>query len=123
MVTGVTSGISQDISMDIDEIDELLDAIKKKEAKNTTKELENLLIEYILARMHGDSTGEQAISDQISSLLNKYSGDMEKANELMQKLKTVANDPTKQTKDELGYLESLIGILKQDVKSGEMDGF
>lgn len=122
MVTDITS-ISQNIRIDIDEIDELLDAAKKKEATNTTKELENLLIEYILAKMKGDSSGADAISGQISSLLKKYSGDMEKANALVDKLKTVANDPSQQTAAELDYLQSLIPALKQDAASGEMNGF
>ena len=122
MITAIPS-VSQDISMEISEIEELLDAAKKKDAKNTTKELEALLIEYILAKMKGDSTGASAISDQISALIGKYSGDIEKANALVDKLKTIADDPNEQTAAESSYLQSLIAALKQDAISGEMDGF
>jgi hypothetical protein len=122
MVTAITS-ISQNISMDINEIDGLLDIAKKKESKDTTKQLESLLIDYILANMKGDTAGTQGIKDQISSLLSKYSGDIEKANDLMNKLKAVANDPTQQTQSELDYLNGLITTLKHDAISGQMDGF
>lgn len=122
MITGVTS-VSQAIIQDIDEIDQLLDATKKKESKNTTKQLDSLLIDYILAKMKGDTSGAQSISNQISSLLKKYGDDMQKANSLVDKLKAVANDPSQQTPSELSYLQDLIASLKQDASTGEMDGF
>ena len=122
MIVDIRS-VSSNINADIDKIDSLIGEAKENDSENTMAELNNLLIEYILAAMSGDSAGAKAFLDQISSLLNKFSSDMKKADGLVDKLKTVANDPSKHTATELSYLQGLIEVLKKDAISGEMDGF
>jgi phosphoenolpyruvate carboxylase len=122
MVTGINS-ISQNIVQDIDLIDALLDQARKKDGVKTVEQVENLLKEYILAQMKGDTKGSQTLSDQISSVINQFSSDIEKSHELENKLKEIATDPSEQTPAELAYLQSLIASLKQDAATGQMDGF
>ncbi len=123
MVTGITS-ISQNIHTDIAEIDNLLDATKKKDAANTIEKLKELLIEYIEANMRGaDAADKKAIVDQIAGVLDKFGHDMDKANKLVETLKAVDSDPKEQTAAELNHLQDLIESLKKDVLSGEMNGF
>lgn len=115
-----TNSISQQINAYVDQADELIDALKKEDAKATTKQVFELLIEYILANIKSDSEGAASIKDKLDSLIKQYSTDIENANNLETSLNAVKNDPKDQTASEVSYLQNLIAVLTQDVKSGNM---
>ncbi len=115
--------MSQKVTTDIQEILGLIDVIKEKEFLRIKNELAALLIEYILSNIKdNNSSRSREILDQISTLLKKYSDDMEKASALTSKLKIVENDPKEQTSDQSDYLDSLVAIIKSDAVTGKMDG-
>ncbi|MBI5272655.1 MAG: hypothetical protein HY861_01570 [Chlamydiia bacterium] len=115
-----SSAIAAQISAEVQEIDELIDALKKGDANTTTKKLSDLLIEYILAKMSGNLKEAQDIQSQISSLITTYGNDIKNADALEAKLQSIENTPSDQTASELEYLQNLAATLKEDVATGNM---
>ncbi len=118
MVTSINAiSDSSGYNADIEKAEELLDSLKKQDAKMTTQELISLLIEYILSKMSGDTEGTKGIQDKINSLMASYSNDIKNASDITEKLKSMENNPTA---NGLEYLQNLIHALEQDMKSGDM---
>ncbi len=118
--SNVQNSISDQIGIAVDQIGDLLDAIKKALAKNTTKETSILLIEYILANMSGDKEGAKSIGDQIGTVMKSYSDNLQKADTLEGQVTALKNDPGAQTTNILNYLDNLIDTLQKDVASGDL---
>lgn len=97
--------------------------LKKEDADTKIKELKDLLIEYILANMAHNKEQMKEIESQVSSLIQKYSKDMENADELVKKLSEIEHDPKLQTATELIRLHALLAQLNKDVKSWSVGDF
>ncbi|MBU6383718.1 MAG: hypothetical protein KGQ49_00550 [Verrucomicrobia bacterium] len=105
--------------MEIQEALSLIDDVKKKAAKTTLKQLNTLLIEYILANIAHNTAEMKEIAGQISKTLQTYEQDNAKANELVAKLKAMKRHPGLYLQD-LPYLQDLVHTLRQDLSSGNM---
>lgn len=119
-MVSATNSISQQISAYVDQADELIDALKKEDGKATSKQVLDLLIEYIIANMENDAQEAENVKDQLDSVIKKYGTDIEHANNLEASVDAVKNDPQVQTTSELSSLERLIKGLQLDLQSGNM---
>ncbi len=126
MVTNVTPNsyitqnadiLASEFGVALAQAEELIDDLKKQDAKTTTQQLESLLIEYIIAQMSGDEDGAKAVAGQIAAAVHSYGTDIQNANALKEKVKSMAGNPTA---DGLAYLQNLIKTLEQDLSSGDM---
>lgn len=115
------NSISQQINGYVDQADELIDALKKEDAKTTSKQVFDLLIEYILANIESDSQDAESIKGKLDAVIKKYSTDIENANNLETSLNAAKNNPEDQTASEVSYLQNLISVLTGDLKSGNMN--
>lgn len=115
-----STSISQQINTDINEISNLLDALKKEDGKSTEKDVKDLLIQYILATIAHDTAEAKEAEDKISSEIQKYGNDMKKVNGLKAEVQSVKGNPNDQTAAELAQLQSLISVVKQDLSTGNM---
>lgn len=112
---GADSTVSQQIIRDAADIDMLIEVAKKQDSKNTTHEILDLLIEYIISKT-GDSSknaGED-IAKQISEVLQNYRDEVGKANTLHSQVDAIANDPKQQTESNLQKLEKILASLQND---------
>lgn len=115
------SGISNQIANLIGQIDGALGLLKKQDAKNTEHELISLLIQYILAQIANDTKKAKEIAGKITSLIQSYGHDMQKADHLMSEVNAVLKDPKDQTQQELSYLQGLLSLIQKDLPSGNMN--
>jgi hypothetical protein len=112
--------ISQEVNANIQEALALIGVVEQQNKKTTIKQLENLLIEYILANMRGDSGEARAIQGQIDQVIQTYERNLQQGNELVAKLKAMETNPGVNPSADLAYLQSLIAALKEDAASGDM---
>jgi hypothetical protein len=112
--------INQEIDLDIQKALQLIDDAKKQNSKTTVNQLNDLLIEYILANMKGDSIEAKAIQDQISQLMQTYEKNLQQADDLVSKLNKMEKNPGINLSNDLAYLQNLIAALKTDVASGNI---
>jgi endonuclease III len=124
MITAISSDLSSSVSpqiidQQVQTIDSLVEVLKQEDSESTSKKTSDLLIEYILANMSGDSARAQEILDQISALIKNYSGDMQNADGLKEKLQLIENTPGDLTVDELEKLQALAGVLQKAAASGD----
>ena len=123
----VTSSIEQQISSYVDQVDELLDALRKQDADRTAKQLNELIIEYIEKNIENDIEAAKGEShqandggDQINAVRNKYTSDIQNSIRLEDSLKAIKKNPAQATLKEEAYLQSVIAALKEDLKRGDM---
>lgn len=120
------SSISVNIQNVANQIEEYLADLKKQDASKTTKELEQELIEYILAQIaastgNGDDSGKtQEIAGQINNTIQSYTSDIQKCDNLSSQVKEIANDPTNQTQNSLSALTAILALLQNDLKTGDL---
>lgn len=111
MVTGISS-ISSQVNMEIQGIEEMIDAIKKKEGKDTSKQVDDLLIEYIIANMMQDLEEMQGIQNQISTTINSYGNTIQNLNEVKSGVEAMKNNPSDQTESVATLLQNILEKLK-----------
>lgn len=100
--------VSDSIAFAEKEIHLLLQADKTQESKNTEKELKNLLIEYVLAKMSGKPTDD--LEQKITDTLNEYQKHISADDKLEEDAKAMGSHPDSTT---LAKLDEIIAQLKQ----------
>ena len=117
MISAASVPISDQIGFDQNLIDGLINDLVKKDAKDKTKQLLGLLIEYIIENMKGDIAGAKAASDKISSLVQSLGTEVDDAHTFENDLKAYLSNPANNTPQTLAALQALIVALEKALNS------
>ncbi len=95
----------------------LISALNLRLAGITEEKLKDLLIQYILANMTGNTAEKTAILGEIGKVLKTFQKDLEQTKDIETKLTSMERSPNVHDQT---YLQNLIKELKEDISSGSM---
>jgi hypothetical protein len=105
----------QEMEMKVEEIDQVVDSLKKQDMVQKKKEITELLNEYILANSTpGKASGAADIKEQMQEVMSSFSHEIQTLDELKDKVKDLLNHPSAEGEKQLEeILNSLLERARQ----------
>ena len=112
MISSVNPSYSDQITAEGEAIDQYVDNEVKADTETKIKQLQNLLIEYILAEEAKDAEAAKGIAAQIGKLVDSVGDEVKDGNAFEAKIKAIMNDPNAQTEEKVEELQKILDSLK-----------